>query len=304
MALGTFARALARGLFSGRGLLIAVPLVWLVIFFLMPFLVVLKISVAEPVIAQPPFTPLVEVRDGTKLDISVNLGNYAFLFTDVLYVSAYLESIIIAGGSTLICLIIGYPMALYIARSPPGWRNVLLILVILPFWTSFLLRVYAWIALLKDNGTINNLLISLGLIATPIQMIQTNFAVYLAIVYTYLPFMVLPLYSTLAKLDEETLEAAADLGATPLWTFLTVTLPLSVPGIVAGCLLVFIPAIGEYVIPALLGGPDTLMIGRVLWDEFFVNRDWPIASAVAIAILLVVVVPIVLLRRNITEGVR
>ena len=192
------------------------------------------------------------------------------------------------------CLAIGYPMAYAIARANPAWRNVFLMLVILPFWTSFLLRVYAWIGILKNNGVINNLLLGLGIIDDPIVMMQTDFAVYVGIVYSYLPFMILPLYANLERLDLSLLEAAADLGCRPFRTFLTVTLPLSVPGIIAGCMLVFIPAVGEFVIPALLGGPDTLMIGRVLWDEFFSNRDWPVASAVAIAVLLLLVVPIMI----------
>ncbi len=228
------------------------------------------------------------------LNIALNLGNYLFLLSDSLYVSAYWGSVKIAFLSTVFCLLIGYPMAYGMARSKPSTRNILLLLVVLPFWTSFLLRVYAWIGLLKNNGVINNILMSLGIIDEPIVMMQTDFAVYLGIVYSYLPFMILPLYSTLEKMDLTLLEAAADLGCRPTKAFVKITLPLSLPGIVAGCMLVFIPAVGEYVIPALLGGPDTLMIGRVLWDEFFANRDWPVASAVAIAMLLLLVVPIMI----------
>ena len=281
---------------TGRGLVIAVPLLWLLVFFLIPFAVVLKLSLSEAAIAIPPYTPLYEWDEEGLLQISLNFSNYLFLLEDSLYVSAYLESLKIASISTLFCLLIGYPMAYFIARSEPSTRNVLLLLVILPFWTSFLLRVYAWIGFLKTNGLINGLLTGLGIVDQPIQMMQTDFAVYVGIVYTYLPFMILPLYTTLVKLDEALLEASADLGGRPVTTFLTVTLPLSVPGILAGCMLVVIPAVGEFVIPALLGGPDTLMIGRVLWDEFFANRDWPVASAVAIAMLLLLVIPIMLLR--------
>jgi putrescine transport system permease protein len=231
------------------------------------------------------------------LEVKLNFGNFAFLVEDNLYWKAYLNSIFVAGVSTLLCLLIGYPMAYAIARSSPATRNVLLLLVILPFWTSFLLRVYAWIGILKNNGLINNTLLSLGLIDQPIQMLQTDFAVYVGIVYSYLPFMILPLYANLEKMDLTLLEAAADLGCRPWEAFLKVTLPLSLPGVIAGCLLVFIPAVGEFVIPALLGDPGMLMIGKVLWTEFFNNRDWPIASAVAIALLLFLVIPIMFFQR-------
>ncbi|MEM8839190.1 MAG: ABC transporter permease subunit [Pseudomonadota bacterium] len=287
----------------GRRLVIAVPLIWLLFFFLVPFFVVLKISFSELAIARPPYTPLFDWEDG-RLLVTLNFGNYAYLFDDTLYFNAYLSSIRIAAVSTIFALLIGYPMAYMIARSSETWRNVLLMLVILPFWTSFLLRVYAWIGFLKTNGTINNFLLSIGIIDEPIVMLQTDFAVYLGIVYTYLPFMILPLYANLTKIDQTLNEAAADLGARPLTTFLTVTLPLSLPGIVAGSMLVFVPAIGEFVIPALLGGPDTLMIGRVLWNEFFGNRDWPVASAVAIVMLVVVVLPVMWLRNLQRSGER
>lgn len=281
---------------NGRALVIAVPTIWLLVFFLIPFLVVAKISLSEAAIARPPYLPLYEWLEEGGLQIIVNFGNYLFLWEDSLYLSAYLSSIKIAAISTVFCLLIGYPMAYYIARSSEQTRNVLLMLVILPFWTSFLLRVYAWIGFLKGNGIVNNALMSLGIISEPLTMLQTDFAVYVGIVYTYLPFMILPLYTNLVKLDNDLLEASADLGGRPFRTFLDVTLPLSVPGIIAGSMLVLIPALGEFVIPALLGGPDTLMIGRVLWDEFFSNRDWPVASAVAIAMLVVLVIPIMLLR--------
>ncbi len=277
----------------GRGIVISLPYAWLLAFFLVPFIIVLKIALSEADIAQPPYTPLWEWVEGQYLNIKVNLGNFAFLVQDSLYLNAYLNSVKVALISTVICLFIGYPMAYGIARARPAKRTILLMLVILPFWTSFLIRVYAWIGILKNNGLINNLLMWLGVIDSPIVMLQTDFAVYLGIVYSYLPFMILPLYANLEKLDETLLEAAYDLGCRPASAFMRVTLPLSMPGIIAGSMLVFIPAVGEFVIPALLGAPDTLMIGRILWDEFFGNRDWPVASAVAIALLLLLVIPIV-----------
>ena len=283
---------------SGRALIIAVPTLWLLLFFLAPFLVVVKISLSEAMLAMPPYAPLLDWDGGEgRLLLRFNLGNYFYLWQDSLYLSAYLSSVKIAFIATLITLIVAFPMAYYIARAPDRWRNILLMLVILPFWTSFLLRVYAWIGFLKNNGVINNALLSLGLIDEPIVMLQTDFAVYVGIVYTYLPFMVLPLYANLVKLDTSLLEAAADLGARPIICFATITVPLALPGIIAGSMLVFIPAVGEFVIPAFLGGPDTLMIGRVLWDEFFSNRDWPVASAVAVAMLLLLALPVMILRR-------
>ncbi len=281
--------------FSGRGLVIAVPTLWLLVFFLIPFLVVLKISVAEPMIARPPYSPLfVHGPDGWSLKYTFD--NYAYLWQDSLYIKAYWSSVKIAFVSTVLTLLIGYPMAYYIARSEEPKRSLLLLLVVLPFWTSFLLRVYAWIGILKNKGLLNAVLMKIGIIDQPLVIMQTDIAVYIGIVYTYLPFMILPLYANLVKLDGSLLEASADLGARPLTTFLKITLPLSLPGILAGSMLVFIPAIGEFVIPALLGGPDTLMIGKVLWSEFFNNRDWPVASAVAIAMLVLLVIPVMLLR--------
>ncbi len=282
-----------RGL-TGRGFVIAIPYLWLLLFFAIPFVIVLKISFSETELAMPPYAPLLEWVGEQALAVRLNLANFFYLMTDALYVRAYLNSIGVAAVSTFLCLLIGYPMAYGIARASPAWRNVLLMLVILPFWTSFLLRVYAWIGLLKNNGVINNILIGLGVIDEPLVMLQTDFALYVGITYSYLPFMVLPLYATLEKMDLNLLEAAADLGCRPTKAFLTITLPLSVPGIIAGSMLVFIPAVGEFVIPSLLGGPDSLMIGKVLWNEFFNNRDWPVASAVAIAMLLLLVVPIML----------
>ncbi|MSR15569.1 MAG: ABC transporter permease subunit [Gammaproteobacteria bacterium] len=274
----------------GRGLVIFLPYAWLALFFLIPFVIVLKISFADQLIARPPYSALWELSEKGYLTIKLNLNNYRFLIDDALYWKAYLNSVKIAFVSALICLIVGYPMAYGMARADKAWRNILLMLVILPFWTSFLLRVYAWIGLLNNNGIINNALLGLGLIDQPIVMMKTDFAVYVGIVYSYLPFMILPLFTALEKMDVTLLEAAADLGCKPLKAFFTITIPLSMPGIIAGFSLVFIPALGEFVIPDLLGGTDTLMIGHVLWNEFFSNRAWPVASAVAIAMLLLVLV--------------
>jgi putrescine transport system permease protein len=290
-------RRLLRLLPNGRTLVTAVPYLWLMLFFLIPFAIVLKISFSSTLIAMPPYEPLLNWTAERVVQIKLNLGNYAFLVEDNLYWMAYLNSIKVAGISTLLCLLIGYPIAYSIARSPPSTRNILMLLIVLPFWTSFLLRVYAWIGILKNNGLLNNFLIWLGVIDQPIQMLQTDFAVYVGIVYSYLPFMILPLYANLEKMDLTLLEAAADLGCKPWEGFYKVTLPLSIPGIIAGCLLVFIPAVGEFVIPSLLGDPGMLMIGKVLWTEFFNNRDWPVASAVAIALLLFLVIPIMYYQR-------
>ncbi|GAA0355479.1 putrescine ABC transporter permease PotH [Bowmanella denitrificans] len=278
-------------LFKPRSGVIAIPYIWLLLFFLVPFIIVLKISFAETDIAIPPYTDLVTFDDN-RLTIDLNLGNYAYLFSDDLYLSAYLSSIRIALVSTLLCLLIGYPMALAISRAPAATRNVLLLLVILPSWTSFLIRIYAWIGILKPNGYINNFLMGLGLIDEPIIMLHTDIAVYIGIVYAYLPFMILPLYANMMKLDHSLIEASSDLGASPFTTLMRVIVPLTKAGIIAGCMLVFIPAVGEFVIPELLGGPETLMIGKILWEEFFNNRDWPVASAVAIVMLALLIVPI------------
>jgi putrescine transport system permease protein len=275
----------------------AVPYLWLTVLFLVPFIIVFKISFSETRLAMPPYAPLIEWREGVPSAVKLYFANYRFLFTDRLYFSAYLYSLKVAAVSTVWCLLIGYPMAYAIARATSVWRNLLLMLIVLPFWTSFLLRVYAWIGLLKNNGVINNVLLGLGVIHEPLTLMQTDFAVYIGIVYSYLPFMILPLYANLEKHDPTLVEAASDLGARPWRAFMRVTLPLSIPGIVAGSLLVFIPAVGEYVIPSLLGRTDQLMIGRVLSDEFFANRDWPVASAVAILMLLLLVVPIMLFQR-------
>lgn len=288
---------LTRSRARGRAVVTAVPYLWLLLFFLIPFVIVLKIAFSETQIAMPPYQPLFAWTQEKVLEIKLNVGNFLYLVEDSLYWQAYLNSIKIAGISTVLCLLLGYPIAYAVARTDPPWRNVLLMMVILPFWTSFLLRVYAWIGILKSNGPINNFLMWTGIIDEPIVMLQTDFAIYVGIVYSYLPFMILPLYAHLEKMDLTLLEAAADLGSRPFKAFLTITLPLSRQGIVAGSLLVFIPAVGEFVIPALLGGPEQLMIGKVLWTEFFSNRDWPVASAVAIALLTLLLIPIALLQR-------
>ena len=265
--------------------IIVAPYLWLLVFFLAPFAIVLKISLADPVFGLPPYSQ------------NVSLDNFAFLFSDRLYAVTYLRSVVMAALATMLCLALGFPMAYGIARSRPATRNLLLLLIVLPFWISFLLRVYAWMGLMNNYGTINSLLLWMGVIDQPIPLMYTDFAVFVGLVYSYLPFMILPLYATLERMDLDLVDAAQDLGASRSRAFWDVTWPLARPGVIAGCLLVFIPAIGEYVIPYLLGGPESLLIGRVLFDEFFVNRDWPLASAVAIVLLLLLVVPIVLLQR-------
>ncbi|WP_407928159.1 ABC transporter permease subunit [Arenibaculum pallidiluteum] len=297
-ARGGFQRALRHRLLPrGRSLVTVVPVFWLLLFFLVPFGIVLKISLSEAAIAMPPYEPLFAWAENV-LTLRLNLGNYLFMLEDSLYAVAYLNSLKIAALSTLMCLLLGYPMAYAIARAAPEWRSPLLMLVILPFWTSFLIRVYAWIGILKQEGLLNQFLLWLGVIDAPLHILYSETAVYIGIVYSYLPFMILPLYATLEKLDLTLLEAAADLGARPWKAFVSVTLPLSLPGVIAGSLLVFIPAVGEFVIPSLLGGPDALMIGTVLWNEFSANRDWPVASAVAIALLLLLVVPIMIFQHQ------
>ena len=283
--------------FSLNGVIIAVPFYWLLIFFLAPFVIVFKISVAESLIASPPFSPLFDIAQNGALSVHLVFDNYAYLWEDSLYIKTYVNSIRISTISTILCLLLGYPIAYAIVRSTPTTRFVLLMLIILPFWTSFLLRIYAWMGLLADQGTINNILIYFGLINRPIRLMYSEFAVHIGIVYSYLPFMILPLYANMEKLDHTIHEAAADLGARPFTTFFTVTLPLTTPGIMAGSLLVFIPATGEFVIPDLLGGGNVLMIGRVLYNEFNANHDWPVASAVAIVLLLVLVIPMMLYQR-------
>ena len=276
-----------------RALVLLGPFAWMAVLFLVPFVIVAFISLAQPRIGIPPYEPLLD-RTGA---LNVTFENFSLLFEDDLYVQAYWQSLATAGVCALACLLIGYPMALAIARARLSIRPVLLMLVILPFWTSFLIRVYAWMGILKEEGLLNGLLLGLGVIAHPLVILNTNLAVYIGIVYSYLPFMILPLYATLERLDPSLLEAAADLGAKPWKAFVTVTLPLSWPGILAGWMLVFIPVTGEYVIPDLLGGSDTNMLGKALWDVFAINRDWPTAAALAVVLLVALAVPVGLLHR-------
>jgi putrescine transport system permease protein len=276
----------------GRWLIILPPLLFLTVFFLVPFAFAFKISLAETAPRVPPFTDILTRTADGHLQLSVSLANFKYLLTDEVYGVAYLYSLKTAFFSTLICLALGYPMAYAISRASKTTQSILLLIIILPFWTSFLLRVYALEGIIRDGGILNTVLLKLGLISQPLKIMRTSVAVYLGIIYSYLPFMVLPLFATLEKLDNTLLEAAADLGSPPWRAFLDVTLPQSIPGVIAGSMLVFIPAVGEFVIPSLLGGPDNLMIGRVLWDEFFGNHDWPVASAVAIAFLFLLAGPI------------
>jgi putrescine transport system permease protein len=298
---------------GGRGgwlkwLVVAVPYLWLVLLFLAPFLIVLKISVSTTAIAMPPYTPVLDFTSGLgalwEQVREFSFDNYIFLTEDALYWKSYLSSVQIALVSTFLILLVGYPIAYGMARAKREWRPTLLMLVILPFWTSFLIRVYAWMGILKPEGLLNQLLLALGVIDTPLNIMPSTLAVYIGIVYSYLPFMILPLYAALEKLDETLLEAAADLGCPPMQAFWKITFPLSLPGVIAGCFLVFIPAVGEFVIPDLLGGSDTLMIGKTLWAEFFSNRDWPVSSAVAVVLLAILVVPIMLFQnaqKKVTE---
>ncbi len=285
-----------------RVALILVPYLWLLALFLVPFLIVLKISLSDQALAIPPYTPTLDISQGWQglkdWFSGLDLENYWFLTQDNLYWKAYLSSLKIAIISTILTLLVGYPIAYGMARVPEEWRPTLMMLVILPFWTSFLIRVYSWKAILSQEGLLNQFLLWLGVINEPLIILNTNIAVYIGIVYTYLPFMVLPIYAALDKLDNSLLEAAEDLGCSRLQAFWLITVPLSKQGIIAGCFLVFIPAMGEFVIPALLGGSKTLMIGKVLWEEFFSNRDWPVASAVAVVLLILLIVPIILFQRN------
>jgi putrescine transport system permease protein len=277
-------------------LVIIVPYVWLLFFFLVPFLIVFKISLSTTAIAMPPYTPAFSLDEGlsglwSQLQ-ELSFDNYLWLLDDPLYFNAYVSSLWIAAVSTVLSLIVGYPIAYGMARAPASLRPTLLMLVILPFWTSFLIRVYAWIGILKPEGLLNQFLMSLNIIDTPLVILNTHTAIFIGIVYSYLPFMILPLYSSLEKMDYSLIEAAQDLGCPPTSAFWKITFPLSLPGVIAGCMLVFIPAVGEFVIPDLLGGSQTLMIGKTLWNEFFANRDWPVSSAVAVILLLLLIVPI------------
>jgi putrescine transport system permease protein len=283
----------------GRNIVIAIPMVFLLVVFMLPFLVVFKISLSE--MDTVFFKDVFALRDDVIV-LTIKFGNYISLTQDSLYFNAYLSSIKIAGITALICLVIAYPFAYFMARSPADRRPALLMLVMLPFWTSFLLRVYAWKMLLADNGVFNNAAIALGLIAEPIKMMNTPFSLVLGMVYTYVPFMILPLYANLVKMDLRLLEAALDLGATPWQAFWRITVPLSKSGIIAGSMLVFIPCIGEFVIPDLLGGPETLMIGHVLWDEFFSNNDWPMAASVAVVMVGLIIIPLALFNKYQAES--
>ncbi|MBX9756839.1 MAG: ABC transporter permease subunit [Pseudomonadaceae bacterium] len=282
---------------KGRHLVIGLPFVWLFMFFILPFAIVLKISFAEADVAIPPYTEIYTYAE-EKFQILLNLGNYLMLASDELYISAYLGSLKMAFFSTLLCLLIGYPMAYAIARAPKEMQTVYVLLIMMPTWTAILIRVYAWMGILSNNGLLNSALMGIGLIDEPLIILNTNLAVYIGVVYSYLPFMVLPLYANLVKHDLSLLEAASDLGARSLTSFWKITVPLSKNGIIAGSMLVFIPVVGEFVIPEMLGGPETLMIGKVLWQEFFNNRDWPVASALAVVMLAILMVPIVLFNRN------
>ncbi len=285
-----------------RRLLVGIPYLWLLVLFLVPFGIVAKISLSDVAIAIPPYTPTLDLSGGWSAIrayfAELDFENFAFLASDDLYWKAYLSSLKIAAISTFLTLLVGFPMAYAMARAPAAWRPALLMLVILPFWTSFLIRVYAWIGILSTEGFLNQFLLWIGVINEPLTILNTNLAVYIGIVYTYLPFMILPIYSTLEKMDGSLLEAAEDLGCSRAQAFWLITVPLARPGIIAGSFLVFIPTLGEFVIPSLLGGSGTLMIGKVLWEEFFNNRDWPVASAVAIILLLILIIPIVLFQKN------
>ena len=287
---------LSRLIPSGRMIVFGIPFIWLALFFLLPFALVLKISFSSAVIAIPPYQPVLTFLDET-ITLVLNLGNYLFLASDTLYVEAYWGSIKIATMATFFCLLIGYPMAYAMARAPLQLQLVLLLLIMLPSWTSFLIRVYAWMGILSNQGLLTNFLLWLGVIKEPLRIMNTNVAVIIGIVYAYLPFMIRPLYANLVKMDMSLIEAASDLGSRKINTFWRITLPLSKGGIIAGSMLVFIPAVGEFVIPELLGGPNTLMIGKVLWEEFFNNRDWPVASALAVVMLGLLIIPIILFHR-------
>ncbi len=277
-------------------LIAAIPMIWLLLLFVLPLLFVVKMSLSEARLGLPPYYDLIRSIEDGIVTIQINFSNYMILAQDSLYVSALLGSLKIATVSTLLCILIGYPMAYAIANAPRHWRTPLLMLVILPFWTSFLIRAYAWIGILKNNGLLNNMLMSIGVIDEPLNILYTQWAVFIGDTYTYLPFFILPLYASLLKLDHSLLEAAADLGAKPITQFFTVTLPQTTPGIIAGSMLVFIPTMGEFIIPDLLGGPDVLMLGKMMWIEFFNNKDWPVASALTVVLLVALIIPFVLMQ--------
>ena len=295
--MSTFNQALIRVLPSGRKLVIGIPFLWLFLFFMLPFFLVMKISFSEAALAIPPYSEIYSFVD-QKFQVLLNLGNYSLLGADDLYISAYLGSLKIALLSTLMCLVLGFPRAYGISKARKETQNVLLLLIMMPTWTAILIRVYAWMGILSNNGLLNAFLMWSGLTSSPVEILNTNTAVYIGVVYAYLPFMVLPLYANLVKHDQSLLEAASDLGSSNFNNFWKITVPLAKNGIVAGCMLVFIPVVGEFVIPELLGGPETLMIGRVLWQEFFNNRDWPVASALAVVMLAILIIPILLFNRS------
>ena len=295
--MSTFNQALIRVLPSGRKLVIGIPFLWLFLFFMLPFFLVMKISFSEAAVSIPPYSEIYTFVE-QKLQVLLNLGNYSLLAADDLYISAYLGSLKIALLSTLMCLLIGFPMAYGISKTRKEMQNVLLLLIMMPTWTALLIRVYAWMGILSNNGLLNAFLMWSGLTSSPIEILNTNTAVYIGVVYAYLPFMVLPLYANLVKHDQSLLEAASDLGSSNFNSFWKITVPLAKNGIIAGSMLVFIPVVGEFVIPELLGGPETLMIGRVLWQEFFNNRDWPVASALAVVMLAILIIPILLFNRS------
>ena len=297
MNMKKFKRRLHRIIPSGKQVVIGIPFLWLFLFFMLPFFIVLKISFAEADVAIPPYTEIYTYIE-QKLEVVLNLANYSLLAGDELYIAAYLGSLKMAFFSTALCLLIGYPMAYAIASARKEMQTVLVLLIMMPTWTAILIRVYAWMGILSNNGLLNGFLMSMGWISEPLQILNTNIAVYIGIVYSYLPFMILPLYANLVKHDHSLLEAASDLGSSTFNSFWKITVPLSKNGIIAGCMLVFIPVVGEFVIPELLGGPETLMIGKVLWQEFFNNRDWPVASALAVVMLLILIVPILLFNRS------
>ena len=297
MNMKKFKRRLHRIIPSGKQVVIGIPFLWLFLFFMLPFFIVLKISFAEADVAIPPYTEIYTYIE-QKLEVVLNLANYSLLAGDELYIAAYLGSLKMAFFSTALCLLIGYPMAYAIASARKEMQTVLVLLIMMPTWTAILIRVYAWMGILSNNGLLNGFLMSMGLINEPLQILNTNIAVYIGVVYSYLPFMILPLYANLVKHDQSLLEAASDLGSSTFNSFWKITVPLSKNGIIAGCMLVFIPVVGEFVIPELLGGPETLMIGKVLWQEFFNNRDWPVASALAVVMLAILIVPIILFNRS------
>ncbi|WP_370467850.1 MULTISPECIES: ABC transporter permease subunit [unclassified Pseudomonas] len=297
MNMKKFKRRLDRIIPSGKQVVIGIPFLWLFLFFALPFFIVLKISFAEAEVAIPPYTEIYTYVE-QKLELVLNLANYSLLAGDELYIAAYLGSLKMAFFSTLLCLLIGYPMAYAIASARKEMQTVLVLLIMMPTWTAILIRVYAWMGILSNNGLLNGFLMSMGVINEPLQILNTNIAVYIGVVYSYLPFMILPLYANLVKHDQSLLEAASDLGSSTFNSFWKITVPLSKNGIIAGCMLVFIPVVGEFVIPELLGGPETLMIGKVLWQEFFNNRDWPVASALAVVMLAILIVPIILFNRS------